>query len=80
MEENLDKALSRILDIDVAHKQPDFQITTQIKKEGLSNLGATALDHYYKAKAYLKDGDWAGYGRELEHLEKILKELSGKRN
>ena len=45
--------------------------------KGLSNLGVTALDHYTKAKAYLRNGDWTGYGRELENLEKILKEISG---
>ena len=80
MEENLDKALSSILDIEIARRQPDSQVTPQIPGEGLSNLGATALDHFNKAKTYLRDGDWAGYGRELENLEKILKELSEMKN
>jgi uncharacterized membrane protein (UPF0182 family) len=80
MEENLDKALSSILDIEIARKPPGSQVTPQIEAEGLSHLGATALDHYDKAKAYLKDGNWAGYGRELEHLERILKELSEMKN
>jgi uncharacterized membrane protein (UPF0182 family) len=80
MEENLDKALSSILDIEIAQKQPDSLVIPEIKGEGLSNLGATALDHYNKAKAYLRNGDWTGYGRELENLEKILKELSGMKN
>jgi uncharacterized membrane protein (UPF0182 family) len=77
MEENLDKALNSILDIDITQKHPASLVTPQIKGEGLSTLGATALDHYNKAKAYLRDGDWAGYGREQENLEKILKEISG---
>ena len=77
MEENLDKALSSILDVDITPKHPDSPVTTQVAGEGLSELGATALDHYNKAKAYLRDGDWTGYGRELENLEKILKEISG---
>jgi uncharacterized membrane protein (UPF0182 family) len=80
MQENLDKALSSILDIEIARKPPGSQVTPQIEGEGLSNLGAKALDHYNKAKAHLRDGDWAGYGRELEHLEKILKELSEMKN
>ncbi len=80
MEKNLDKALSSILDIEIAQKEPDSQATPQIKGEGLSNLGATALDHYNKAKVYLHSGDWTGYGRELENLENILKELSGMKN
>jgi uncharacterized membrane protein (UPF0182 family) len=77
MEENLDKALSSILGVDITPKHPVSRVTPQIKGEGLSKLSATALDHYNKAKAYLRDGDWTGYGRELENLEKILKEISG---
>ena len=79
MEENLDKALSRILDIEITPKHPDSLAIPQIEGEGLSRLGATALDHYNKAKDYLRHGDWTGYGRELENLEKILKELSGRK-
>ena len=36
------------------------------------------MEHYNKAKAYLRQGKWAEYGRELENLEKLLKEMSGK--
>lgn len=77
MEENLDKALRSILDIEITSKQPTSLAIPQLKGEGLSKLAATALDHYNKAKAYLRHGDWTGYGRELENLEKILKEISG---
>jgi len=77
MEKNLDKALSSILDVGISPKQLASQISPQKRGEGLSELGATALDHYNNAKAYLRDGDWTGYGRELENLEKILKEISG---
>jgi uncharacterized membrane protein (UPF0182 family) len=77
MEENLDKALSSILDIDITPKHPASLVTPKRKDEGLSELGAAALDHYNKAKAYLRQGDWTGYGRELENLERILKEISG---
>ncbi len=77
MEENLDKALSSILDIEMAPKHQASVAIPQKKGEGLSELGATALDHYNKAKDYLRHGDWAGYGREQENLEKILKEISG---
>ena len=30
------------------------------------------IDHYRKAKEHLRNGNWSGYGRELEQLEKIL--------
>jgi hypothetical protein len=79
MEENLEKALSAILDVDIASKHPASRVTPQIKGQGISGLGETALDHYNKAKEYLRDGDWAGFGRELDHLESILKEISGMR-
>jgi hypothetical protein len=78
MEKNLDKALSSILDIDITPRHPASLVTPQIKGEGLSKLGAAALDHYNKAKTYLRNGDWAGYGRELNHLENILKEIAGR--
>jgi uncharacterized membrane protein (UPF0182 family) len=77
MEENLDRALSSILNVEIAPKELSYPPIPQIKAKGLSKLGATALDHYNKAKEYLRQGDWTGYGRELENLEKILKELSG---
>jgi hypothetical protein len=41
-----------------------------------SELSARALEYYHKAKEYLREGDWAGYGRELDKLENILKQLS----
>jgi uncharacterized membrane protein (UPF0182 family) len=77
MEENLDKALSSILGVEITPEQPASSVISKIKGEGLSTLGATALDHYNNAKEYLRHGDWTGYGRELENLEKILKEMSG---
>jgi uncharacterized protein len=76
MEENLDKALSSILNVDISSKQPVSMPIPQLEGQGLSTLGAKALDHYHKAKAMLRMGDWAGYGRELENLEAILNELS----
>jgi hypothetical protein len=44
--------------------------------QDISALGVLALEHYNKAKDYLREGNWADYGRELENLEKVLKELS----
>ncbi|MGA9176820.1 MAG: UPF0182 family protein [Desulfobacterales bacterium] len=78
MEENLDKALKAILDIDIVSQHPASLVTPRVKGQGVSELGATALDHYNKAKEYLRHGDWAGYGRELDQLENILKEISGR--
>jgi uncharacterized membrane protein (UPF0182 family) len=75
MEENLDKALSSVLGGQVFPKQVASRSIAQA--QDASNMGALALEHYEKAKDYLREGNWAEYGRELENLEKILRERSG---
>ena len=72
--EKLDEALSRVLHVEAAlvkQESPALPVTGEP-----SDLGVRALTHYNKAKDYLRQGDWAGYGRELEQLENILKQLS----
>jgi hypothetical protein len=74
MEENLDKAIGRLLGRQMLPQQlasPSIAETRDIY-----NLGVLALEHYNKAKDYLRQGNWAEYGRELENLEKVLKEIS----
>jgi uncharacterized membrane protein (UPF0182 family) len=74
MEENLDKALSSVLGGQIL---PKPLVSPSIpQSRDISNLGVLALEHYNKAKDYLREGNWAEYGRELENLEKILKEIS----
>jgi uncharacterized protein len=58
----------------VAHKKEVSPIMSDTGK--ISDLGPLALKYYNNAKDYLQKGDWAGYGRELEKLEGILKQLS----
>jgi uncharacterized membrane protein (UPF0182 family) len=74
MEENLDKALSRVLEGESRPQEGVVPQAMEILKS--SSLGVVALDHYNKARAYLRQGDWAGYGRELENLEKTLQLLA----
>ena len=74
MEQNLDKALSRALEGRISRKvltSPSLPQTLDV-----SNLGALALDHFNRAKAYLRQGNWAEYGKELENLEKVLQEMA----
>ena len=75
MEENLDKALSAVLGEEISPKE--MTPSPVLKTPGTSTLGARALEHYNKARAYLREGNWAGYGKELEELEKILNEMTG---
>jgi hypothetical protein len=74
MEENLDKAIGRLLGRQMSPQQLASPSRTQT--QDISNLGVLALEHYNKAKDYLRQGNWAEYGRELENLEKVLKEIS----
>jgi len=76
MEENLDRALSRALGGRIIEKDDVF---TKAPESGeISDLGEQALKYYNKAKDYLRQGDWAGYGRELEKLENLLTQISKK--
>jgi uncharacterized membrane protein (UPF0182 family) len=74
MEETLDKALRSVLGEQIFPKE--LASPSIIQTEDISNIGALALEHYNKAKDYLRQGNWAEYGRELANLEKILKEMS----
>jgi len=75
MEETLDKALSSVLRGEISPKELAFPLIPETPT--VSNLGRLALEHYNKAKDYLRRGDWAEYGKELENLEEILKKMSG---
>ena len=74
MEKRLDMALERVLVDEIALKKTVF--TERSEPGEVSDLGTRALEYYNRAKDYLRQGDWAGYGRELEKLENILKQLS----
>ena len=73
MEETLDKALMSVL----SGESPVREGTVPAAKEVLhtSSLGVQALEHYHNAKAYLRQGNWSGYGEELDKMEKVLKKL-----
>jgi uncharacterized membrane protein (UPF0182 family) len=76
MEEKLDHALSRVLGGKIVERVASS--SNMRESEEISDLGEEALKYYNDAKAYLRQGDWAGYGRELEKLENVLKQLSKK--
>jgi uncharacterized membrane protein (UPF0182 family) len=41
----------------------------------LTELAQRAQEHYTKAQEYLKAGDWARWGEELEKMEEVLQQL-----
>jgi uncharacterized membrane protein (UPF0182 family) len=78
MEENLDMALEAIFGEKIIPEQlaSPTELPVQVTGEDISGIAAMALEHYKKAKDYLKQGNWAGYGSELDKLEKILLNIS----
>jgi len=76
MEENLDKALSSILGEQIFSEQPDSPSPIVTSAGDTSIVGVRALQHYNMAKEHLQNGNWAGYGEELEKLEGLLKEMA----
>jgi uncharacterized membrane protein (UPF0182 family) len=76
MEEDLDKALHGVLGEKIPTPPPALASPRIPETIDTYNLGSLALEHYNKAKEHLREGDWAAYGRELEQLENILKEMA----
>jgi len=54
-----------------APAEPEEPVATDI-----ASLIEKAQQHYDQAQQYLKDGDWAGYGKELDALEAVLAQLA----
>jgi len=78
MAEKLDQALSRVLAAGVIKKDA---VSAKMPESGeISDLAKQALQYYNNAGEYLRRGDWAGYGRELEKLENILVLISENRD
>ena len=75
MEEDLERALSSVLGEEIGAKELVAPHIPRILET--SDLGALALQHYRKAKAYLREGNWAEYGKELDNLERVLNQMSG---
>jgi hypothetical protein len=76
MEENLEKALNKIFGEVI--KPPEEK--KEVEEMTIKELISEALLHYEQAQEYLKQGDWTGYGDELEKLREALvrlKESSG---
>ena len=74
MEETLDAALARLLGTAPAAPAPGPPVVTGTSRE----LITQALQTYQRAQQLLRQGDLAGYSREIERLGQILRELQEK--
>ncbi len=86
MQPTLAQSLAVIFGSQAPPTEPD--VTPPVTEEpeepvaaDIASLIEEAQQHYDKAQEYLKAGDWAGYGKELEALKAVLdrlEELTGK--
>jgi len=77
MEENLEQALTALFGGRKTTPTPaSYAIPAQ--KMSIQDLAKEAEQAFEKAKAFQKQGDWAGYGEQLKKLEQILKQMAGK--
>jgi uncharacterized membrane protein (UPF0182 family) len=82
MEPTLDAALRKVfLGAEAASYRQEVSVPVEgeesaVTQEKGTDPASQALEHYNKALDYLKQGDWAGYGRELDKMRKILEEMA----
>lgn len=78
MADTLGNALSQMFNLNQNVNTPPAQETENERinvGQGESELIKKANEAFAKAKDAQKSGDWAEYGRQLDELEKLLKEL-----
>ena len=70
MERTLEEALNSMF-TGGSYKK-DIKIRPDMAEE---DIGSQAWEHFQRAKQYQREGNWKGYGEELEKLESILGKL-----
>ncbi|MBW2028340.1 MAG: UPF0182 family protein [Deltaproteobacteria bacterium] len=76
MEETLDRAIRGVLGEERGLVRPASIPGPRPEEYDARDLGASALEHYRRAKEFIREGNWAAYGKELEELERILKQIA----
>jgi uncharacterized membrane protein (UPF0182 family) len=76
MSENLESAIYGVLGEAVPTEGPVSTAIAPTLPGAVSSALSEALEHFEKAKAYSRQGNWAEYGKELEALEKILNQMA----
>jgi uncharacterized membrane protein (UPF0182 family) len=71
MGDTLDEALVSIVGAPVVSVEEE-EVEAAV---GVHELAQSALEHYQRAEQYLQEGDWAGYGAELEAMRRDLESL-----
>jgi uncharacterized membrane protein (UPF0182 family) len=76
MRENLESAIYGVLGEEVPAAESVSTAVAPALPGTVTPAVSEALEHFEKAKAYSRQGNWAGYGMELEALEKILNQMA----
>ncbi|MDI6799116.1 MAG: UPF0182 family protein [Actinomycetota bacterium] len=80
MEETLEAALTRVFGTgDGGEPPPEAPIPTA-GETTIEELIKRANEHFSRAEAYQKDGNWGAYGEEIARLKEVLAELDGRIN
>jgi len=82
MEPTLRESLATIFGAEAPPAEPVTEPPAPVEPEkpvaaaGIADLIEEAQQHYSKAQQALQEGDWAGYGRELDALQAVLDRLA----
>jgi len=74
MGESLDAALATLLG-EPAPTPTQPELEPEPVTGSARELAVSALEHYERAQEYLQQGDWTGYGAELEAMQRDLEAL-----
>jgi hypothetical protein len=73
MRETLEQSLDELFG-DPTKTRPQTTAVSAGAAKGKS-LASRALEHHLKAREFLRQENWTGYGEELKRLEQILREM-----
>ena len=81
MEPTLNESIAAIFGVEAPPTEPVVKPPAPPEPEepaatDIASLIEEAQQHYDRAQQYLRAGDWAGYGNELEALEAVLDRLA----
>ena len=81
MQPILAESLAAIFGVEAPPSEPVVEPPVPVEPEDtiagdIANLITEAQQHYNQAQQYLKAGDWAGYGKEIDALEAVLAQLA----
>ena len=82
MEENLELSLQQVFGGELIREKAAPQVAVAAipqKEKPERQIAGEALAHYHKAQELLRQGNWAGYGEELEKMEDALRTLEKKK-